>query len=507
MDKKILILRGEHYAPFSYNRILDKALRLAGISKEEVEAVDVVGDNGTLYKEASEKIKELDPNVIVTLGDSVTYDMTTKISAQDWRGSILPSNRVSSQRDFKVIPSLAPDWIQRGQFQHFWSLVADLKKAKRQAAFPEIREIPWLNLVSRTAEEAIDYLDSIPNTAPWCIDIETRAGEMACFSVAHDTSAMCFPIQRGDGPVFCASYEAAIWTALHRLMQRNPLMVGQNLTFDLEYLFDYGLEPSGILMDTMISHAINFPEFPKSLAFLTSFYTDMPYHKGEGKNATYEQLYAYNNKDTITTLWCALEIEKQLKARDLWSVHEFVTKELGLALEMQRNHLNVDPVKKLELKDKIDVSMKSLDEKWDKRHNVTMTALANEKPLRPNVYSSLQMREFLYKKLGLPEKTRNHVVVADETAISELRSKHPDIPELGWILDERRLRKLNSSYLDVELEQDGTLAGAWCVHGTETGRWSSGKSPRGRGLNLQTVPKPVRWMIVPPKQTQTEEAK
>jgi len=175
----------------------------------------------------------------------------------------------------------------------------------------------------------------------------------------------------------------------------------------------------------------------------------------------------------------------------LWKVHEFVTKELGLALGMQRNRMVVDSEKRLELKQMVDEKMAEVKGKW------TLGKLAGESvPL--NVNSPKQVAKYLYETLGLPKKTRQGSVVSDETAISELRAQHPDIPELGWILEERHLRKLNSSYLDVELEQDGTLPGSWCVHGTETGRWSSGKSPRNKGLNLQTVPKAVRWMVIPP---------
>jgi DNA polymerase I-like protein with 3'-5' exonuclease and polymerase domains len=318
---------------------------------------------------------------------------------------------------------------------------------------------------------------------------------------------MCFPIQNPGGHYFLPSHEASLWAEVQKLMDRNPYLVGQNITFDLEYLFDYGLEPSGVWMDTMLSHAILYPEFPKGLDFLASLYTEMPYYKGEGKitnpKITTQDLHEYNNKDTITTLWCALEIEKQLKARGLWPVHEFVTSEIGLALEMQRNRLPVSPEKREQLKQWITDAQANLDAKW--AETPTLRKLAGQKPtseIRPNVNSPKQVQQFLYGAypdgLGLKQKTWNGKIQSDEDTLNELKAQHPDLPEIGWILEERHLRKLNSSYLDIELEQDGTIGGSWCVHGTETGRWTSGKSPRGRGINLQTAPKSVRWMVVPP---------
>ena len=498
VEKKILILAGDIPNPFSYTKTLNKALRLAGLNPDtDIERISM-GDVGTLYQEFIAAATRIKPNVIVSLGETTTIDLTNKAPLPDWRGSILPNKGLLHGLTSKVIPSFAPDWIQRGQFQHFWSLVTDLKKAKRQAEFPEIRPITYTSIINSTAKDAVNHLDNLRSDEPWCIDIETRAEQIACFSIAQDTTAICIPIQRPDGPAMEASYEASVWSALNRLMKRNPFMVGQNLTFDMEYLFDYGMDPAGIHMDTMLSHAINFPELPKSLAYLTSLYTDMPFHKNDHKGGTFDDLMEYNNKDTLTTLWCSVEIEKQLKQRNLWTVHQFVTKEIGLALEMQRRRLKVDQTNRGELAKLVDDAMAEVLAKWDVKWNTTMAALANQKPDKPNVNSPLQIREFLYKTLGLQEKTRMGKVVADETAISELRSKHPEIEELDWILTERHLRKLNSSYLNVELEQDGTIGGSWCVHGTETGRWSSGKSPRGRGLNLQTVPKPVRRMVVPP---------
>lgn len=437
-------------------------------------------------------------NVVVAVGEEAMFALTGKRGIAKWRGSILPSTLVTG---LKVIPTFTTEWIRRGQFQHFWSLVGDLTRAEKQSHFSEIRPPVWQSITSPGHTNVVDFLKGIPEDVVWSLDIETRANHLACLSVAFDNQAMCIPIQNPAGPAYFPIQEAMVWRELQVLMDRNPNLVGQNLTFDLEYLFDYGLEPSGIYMDTMLSHAILYPEFPKGLDFLASLYTEMPYYKSEGKisnpKVTTQDLWTYNNKDTITTLWCAFEIEKQLRKRGLWQVHEFVTSELGIALEMQRKRLLVDQSKKAELKILVKFAQDEIDQKWETRHCEIIRKLAGEAGVRPNVNSSKQVAQFLYGHLNLITRTRDGAVVADETVIAEFKAAHPEHPELGWILEERHLRKLNSSYLDVMLEPDGTIGGSWCVHGTETGRWSSGKSPKGRGMNLQTVPKAIRWMIVP----------
>lgn len=505
-------------------RILNKALHLANIQREECSLSNVMkeqpprNDFSHFYLDGDKRsqpsndlltgrsilakeLEDLKPNVAVALGDEALFALTGQRGITKWRGSILPSTLVPG---VKVVPSLHPAWILRGQFQHFWSLVGDLGRAQEQSHFPDIRRRQYNSHLNPSPVVARDFLRSISDAALWCLDIETRAGHLACFSIAAGNDAMCFPLQNPGGPFYLPAHEAQLWREVQALMDRNPNLVGQNLTFDLEYLFDYGLEPSGIYMDTMLSHAILYPELPKSLAFLCALYTEMPFYKDEGKvsnpKTDTKTLHEYNNKDTFATLWCAEEITKQLKQRGLWPVHEFVTQEISLALEMQRSRLYVDQAKRAELKALVNEAQADLDAKWARDdHERLLKKLAQEIPFkRPNVNSPKQVAEFLYEQLKLPKKTWQGKVIADETALTELRAKYPKVEEINWILEERHLRKLNSSYLDIELEPDGTLGGGWCPNGTETGRWTSGKGPRGRGLNLQTVPKAIRWMITPP---------
>ena len=511
MDSKILIVFEEN--GHSAMRLFRKAAALAGIDLDKIHThficnaafdndswMEVLASSYTakakMLDDLREKIKFAQPNIMVVVGEQALQHLTGLHGIEKWRGSIIHSKVL----DVKTMGVQKGSWIIRGNVQAFWYLVNDLTRAKAQSTFPEIRTPQWSNIIGPTATEAVEFLDAVPDNEKWSFDIETRANHLACFSVAYSDRAMCIPIQNPDGPHFMPPYEAAIYRALDRLMRRNSYLVGQNLTFDLDYMFDYGLEPRGIWMDTMISHAILYPEFPKGLDFLVSMYTEMPYHKAEGKisnpNITTEGLWSYNNKDTITTLWCANEIEKQLRERKLWPVHEFVTKELSIALEMQRIGIQVDPAKKAELSQWIGDEEKELDAMWNPAD--TMRRLACQPPRnRPNVNSPLQVRKFLYQDLGLPTKTRMGSTVSDEQAINELKARNPELVELDWILRERHLRKLQGSYLNAEGEPNGTISASWCVHGTETGRWSSGKNRHGRGFNLQTAPKSMRWMFVP----------
>lgn len=451
-EDKILIHHGtdSNYSShtFGRNQMLKRALKLAGFNPDNVRI-----STQALQKEHAKH----EWNIIVVVGDCEYLELCDIPKVEKSRGSLyMVNNPLGLPGKQKIMPVQDPHWIRSGNIQAFWYLVTDLTRAARNSDYPGIRLPKWQSITGPTAQEAVDFLDAVPYSERWSFDIETRANHLACYSVAWGDKAMCIPVQNPDGAAFTPEYEASIMRALARLMARNPNLVGQNLAFDLDYMFDYQLEPSGVWMDTMLSHPILYPEFPKGLGFLVSLYTDMPYHKDEGSihnsKVTTQDLWDYNNKDTITTLWCATEIEKQLRDRSLWPVHQRVTEYLSLGLEMQRMGIEVDEAKKLQLQGWLDEEEQALNAAWTE--DPTLVALAGDtKRTRPNVNSPKQMAKFLYEDLKLPKKTRMGAVVCDEQAIEELKARNPNIPELDWVLRERHLRKLRSSYLNAVTDE------------------------------------------------------
>ena len=462
IDKIFLVLSNQNW---NINRMLSKACMAAGIDYQKISPLflDYLGNNWPHMSQSQtvairtvldKEIKDREPNVIAVVGDIGYEFLTNETNLLKKRGSI------AEYKGVKLIGLQDPEWIMRGNIQAFWYLVNDLNKVKAESEYPERRQTTWKNIINPTYLEAMDFLKGIPLDALWSFDIETRANHLACYSIAYDNVAMCIPVQNPTGPAFNTEYEASLLLALNQVFTTHPNLVGQNLTFDLDYMLEYGLEPCGIYMDTMLSHAILYPEFPKGLDFLVSFYTSESYHKAEGKisnpNITLEGLWSYNNKDTYTTLLCAREIAKQLKERDLWGVHEFVTEELGLALEMQCMGIEVSQDNKDQISGWLTEEEDAITAMWEGDENSTLTKLAGDIPMqRPNVNSPAQMQTFLYSKsagLGLPIKTRLGSVVSDEQAINELKANHP-IPQLDWILRERHTRKLRSSYLNAVTDE------------------------------------------------------
>ena len=273
------------------------------------------------------------PNLIVALGNEALETLTGFTSVANYRGSILPANY---DADSKILAAEHPRFIVRGSVADFWFLAHDLKKAKRESAFPGIRRERLDSLINPSIEQVLWRLRDIELLGlPWTLDFETRAGTPACFAVAirypDGIASVCVPIQTPSGAYWSGEDECQIWEALANACAANPYLCNQNIEYDIYYLLRYGVEPSGVWMDTMLAHALLYPEWPKSLAFLCSFYLDdVQYYKGEGRDWSDgdrdEQLWEYCCKDAIYTLRIVEIIDQQLRERGMFEFYHGNTK-------------------------------------------------------------------------------------------------------------------------------------------------------------------------------------
>jgi len=118
-----------------------------------------------------------------------------------------------------------------------------------------------------------------------------------------------------------------------------------------------------------------------------------------------------------------------------------------------------------------------------------------------NVGSPKQVCDFLYNELKLKAK-KNHKtggLTSDENALRELRVEYPQHkPVLNAFIEDRKITKKIDSYIEVVFDEDGYIPYSANPPGTETNRWAFSKSPRDRGLNVQTLPKVMRVMCDAP---------
>ena len=122
----------------------------------------------------------------------------------------------------------------------------------------------------------------IANSRILGIDIETIEYEVSCigFAVSRDL-AYVIPIHGA----FSADEEHLVWLAIEQVLGDERVeKVGHNFIFDrIVMLRKNHIEVKGRIHDTMLMHSIVYPDFRKSLEFLASIYTNLPYWKDMAK--------------------------------------------------------------------------------------------------------------------------------------------------------------------------------------------------------------------------------
>lgn len=279
--------------------VLEQCLHAAGLIRSEVYLTNVVkvrppGNNIEPYfngakgkfteagsawvEELRKEINSLNPNVVVTCGATSFAALTGHSRVMKFRGYLFESEGLSPVR--KVLPTIHPAAALRGMYTYRHLIAADLKKAKAESLFPELK-LPNRQLVFQfgTVEEVLEWLRYFEEAPRVCFDIEVLNYEIACISFSVSPDLACsVPLARR----WSLEDEAQIWRGLQRVLG-NPksVKVAQNGIFDIHFLLTRcGIEVRGPVEDTMIAHSVMFPELPKGLAFLVSIYCgSQPYYK------------------------------------------------------------------------------------------------------------------------------------------------------------------------------------------------------------------------------------
>jgi uracil-DNA glycosylase len=91
-----------------------------------------------------EELRAKRPNLIVALGNEALEALTGFTGITNYRGSILSTNYDTNA---KVLATYHPSYIVQGGIHEFFILAQDLRKAKREAEFAEVRREPWLQII------------------------------------------------------------------------------------------------------------------------------------------------------------------------------------------------------------------------------------------------------------------------------------------------------------------------------------------------------------------------
>ena len=453
-----------------------------------------------------ERILDLDPTVIVPIGEMALQLITGKRGIEKYRGSILESSLVLG---LKAIPTVHP----RDSFKRFllrYHIASDCKKIARESLRREIVLPVRTLLINPLFSEVISYLKDIKeNKKEIAIDIEcpvpkpvkdkttgvtkiygTKGVTCISFATAPDY-CMSIPF---NNYVWTETQEIEIWDIISYILFSEEIRkkYQNGACFDIIYQFMvHSLITRGAISDTLIKTNILYPEFPKSLAFLTSTRTDEPYYKDDGKEVNvdgtrdWNQYYIYNAKDSAVDFEIDIDLDKELEKSGNLPMWEYSQRLIEPLFYLQVRGIKINEKKLKEHKEEAKVYLKSLQEK--------LNTLVGE-PI--NVSSPKQIMEFFYTKKNYPSITksikdkdgnRKEVVTVDNKAMTKIARLY-DSEEARLEKKIRGCSKLIGTYLELPFDEDSRMRGAF-KQSTKFGRLASSKTPFKTGMNQQNLPK------------------
>jgi DNA polymerase I-like protein with 3'-5' exonuclease and polymerase domains/uracil-DNA glycosylase len=435
------------------------------------------------------------PNVIIALGNAAMWALTGKWGITSWRGSTLLCDlQLSLDYKPKVIPAYSPAMVMR---QWSWRpiVVMDFQRAfrashSREYKRPEYRFITRPDFDTATSVLAQLYTQAQSDPIKLSIDIETRAGHIACVGIAWSKlDAICIPLmctERSEG-YWSAEEEASLMHSLYKLLTHpNCHGVGQNFLYDAQYFWRHLMYIPRIERDTMIAHHSCFSNMQKGLDFLSSMYCeDHLYWKDDGKtwDATTgeDQLWTYNCEDCVRTFEVDEGEQVTVDKLGVRAVHDFQQSLFYPVLRTMNKGIRVNVAKRQTF------AMGLMDE-IAKRQAWINDALGHEL----NIRSPKQMQEVFYGAFAqrpiLNRKTGS--VSCDDEALGKIAAREPLLrPLVKKIQELRSLGVFLSTFVQAPLDVDGRMRCSFNITGTETYRFSSSSNAFGSGLNLQNIPK------------------
>ena len=481
-------------------KYFSKMLSIAGINKEDCYITYAAhqkplkglyrsinaGIRAEGFTQLQKDLEEWKPNLVLAVGADVFTLLTEKGSIFKYRGAV---QETLYPEGLKILPTLHPRDLIRGNGQYEPIVINDLTKAKEESEFPEVRypdrDIEIIeNIVDAEAifHEFVDYPD------PVACDIESIGmnGIMTAYGFATSpTKAYVVGKEALKSP--------RVLRALSKFCASSTPKIFHNGLFDvLHNAYYYKIYNRNFFFDTMIAQHAAMPILPKSLGFCASIYTKEPYWKDESTDAfkpnsgfsDWNTLYIYNGKDCCLTYEVYEKVQKQLDHWSTWPAFNLMMDLVEPCLRAMHAGFKIDQDKISSFADENEKTIAILQQ-------ISYQVLGDI-----NIRSHVQKKQLLYEHWGLPKQykwgPKGKTLTADSQSLEKLeRYPTPQKPALGLIRSTMDYMKRRDFY-NLKLDPDGRIRTALKITGTYTGRMASSKSITGSGKNLLNIPKKVR---------------
>lgn len=265
----------------------------------------------------ADDLSRFSPNICVLLGGTGLHAARGyPESITNWRGSLFGGADSSPFAGRKCMGTFHPASALR-VYEQTPLILFDLKRARTQGEFPELKLPERTIRVAKTVEDVKQYFDDARAHVRLCgTDIEGYVTNLTCISFAlSPTEGFVIPFQGPGGNYWSAEDEFQVWWALKEFLEDPKIpFVLQNGLYDRFVLaYTYGILIRNHHDDTLCKWWELYCELPKKLSLQTSILTLEPYYKDERDSEDYDTHWTYNGKDSCVTLECCQRQDAMLE--------------------------------------------------------------------------------------------------------------------------------------------------------------------------------------------------
>lgn len=427
------------------------------------------------------EIKSIGPRVVVPLSE-LSFKFITGLSGiRKYRGSVLPPRGDFPSNNFRVIPILGPNpYLNEDYSLHFISRLDFSKVLKNVDRTEPIREIGncW---IAKTPGVFRNFLNrSYPGASYLVFDIETFCGIPTCISFCFDgNESVTVPLLDYNIDI---NDRLLLFELVIEVLNSPIPKVNQNIKFDWHHLEQFMVKVNNVKGDTALAANCLYCEFPKNLGFLTSIYTEMPYHKDEGKQFdptinNRDKLYLYCAKDSLATHKIYSQQQEEIKELGVGYVYNKLIEILPLYKRMEDVGMRIDAQEK----EKLILKYESFYDIQQLKLNYLVGTVTNPE-------SDDQIRKLVYDEMGYKavrgvKRTKTGKLGVDEETLELLLWMGRAENSYRWeceqiikaIISCRKIHKV-LEFLNAPIHPDGRIRCDFNLGGAETGRTTTGKT-------------------------------
>jgi len=419
------------------------------------------------------EIKQIDPFLIIPLGELSFNFLTDLRNIRKYRGSVIyNSGSLGLAKPFKVMPILGPNPFLNQDYKLRWITQIDFAKVPKYLNDESPLDTRIKLEIIKTPGALRSFLEHNHTSEGFLnFDIETLLGVPTCISLAYDDyNSITIPFLDKS---IDSDTRSLLILMVAKALQSSIAKGNQNIKYDWRILERFAMIVNNITDDPMIAASLLTPEFPKNLGFLISIYTDLPYHKDEGKETDIyghknkEKFYLYCAKDSLGSRRVIAAQKEELTETGQYDLYKSLIKLIPIYKKMEDRGLRYDDEARLKLL-----------AKYETLYNIQLLKLRSLVGRDVNPQSPLQMSNVIFDELGF--KKGRYVKDTGEESLEWLiefgESKNSPIHGkliLSTIISARKIHKV-IEYLHTIPYPDGRWRCEYNLAGTETGRTTAG---------------------------------